>query len=67
MERQRGIGVLGRRRGTPRWADDPVRRRNGRCWKTGHEADSPLEGSLTSGGVDKGDGNKIFVTISDIS
>ena len=29
-----------------RWADDPMRRRNGRFWRTGYDVDSPLEGIL---------------------
>ena len=62
MKRRCGIGVLGSIRGTPRWEDDPVRRRDGRCWRTGQEADSPSEGSLMSGGAD---GKNSFVIISD--
>ena len=51
------------RRGTPRWADDSVSRRNGRCRRTGKEADFPLEGSLMMGGSDWGDVNNSFVSI----
>ena len=54
----------GRRRGTARWAVDTVRRCNGRCRRTGQDADSPSEGSLTAGGADRGDGNNTFVTLS---
>ena len=50
--------------GTPRWADDAVRRRDTRCRRTGQEADSPLEVILTAGGADRGDGNNSFLTIS---
>ena len=64
MEGRHGIGILRWRRGMPRWEDDPVRRRDGRCWRTGQEADSPSEGSLMSGGADGGDGNNSFVIIS---
>ena len=65
MERQCGISMLRQRQGTPRCADDPVRRRNGRCRRTGQEADSFLKASLTEGGTEKGDRNNRFVTISD--
>ena len=67
MKRRCGIGVLGSRRGTPRWEDDPVWRHDGRGWFTGQETDSPLEGILMTGGADRGDGNNILVTISDRS
>ena len=49
----------------PKWSDDPVRRRNGRCWRTGQEADSPLGLSLMLLGEDRGGGNNSFVTITD--
>ena len=42
VERQHGIGILGRRWGTPRWEYDHMRRRNGMCSNTGQKADSPL-------------------------
>ena len=54
MERRRGIGMLGWRRGTPRWADDTVQRHNRKCRWTGKKANSPSEGSLTTGGSDRG-------------
>ena len=44
--------------------DDPVQRRNGRYQWTGKEADSHLEASLTSGGVDRGDGNNTIIKLS---
>ena len=55
--------MLGRRLGTPRWADNTVQRRNGRCWRTGQEAESTLEGSITLGVANRGDGDIRFVTI----
>ena len=64
MERRCGIGILGQRWWTLMWEDDPVRRRDGRCQRTGQEADYPSEGSLTGGGLDRGGGNNSFVTIS---
>ena len=54
MERRHRIVVLGRRQGAPMGADDPTRRRYGRCHHTGQEAESPSEGSLTEGGADRG-------------
>ena len=57
--------MLGRRRGTPRWADDSVRRSDGKCLRTGKEAEYAPEGILMTGGEDRGDGNNSFVTISD--
>ena len=57
MERRRGIGMLGQRRGMPRWADDPMQRCDGWCCQTGKESDSHLEGIPTTGGADRGDGN----------
>ena len=36
-----GIRILGQIQGMPRWADDPVLRRNMWCWRTGQEAESP--------------------------
>ena len=57
--------MMGWIQGTPRWEYNPMRRRNGRCRKTGKEAEHPLEGSLTALGADRGDGNNRFVTISD--
>ena len=44
-----------------------MRRRDGRCWHIEQKAESPLEGSLTAGGVNRGDGNNSYVTISDRS
>ena len=67
MERRCGIGMLGWRQGTPMWEYDPVRSYDGPCRRTGHEEDSPLEGSLTMGGADRRDGNNSSVTISDRS
>ena len=49
------------------WEYDPVRSYDGPCRWTGHEEDSPLEGSLTMGGADRRDRNKSSVTISDRS
>ena len=51
----------------PRWADDPVRRRNGRCEQTGQEADSTYEGSLIVGWAERGNRDNISVTISNIT
>ena len=65
MERRCGIGMLGWRQGMPRWADDPMRRRDGSCWRIDQEADFSLKGCLTAVGADRGDGNNSSVTISD--
>ena len=54
----------------PTWADDTLRKRNGRCLHTGQEAYSHLEVSLTVGGLGgayRGDESNRFVTTSDIS
>ena len=59
--------MLGRIQETPRWADDPVWRRDGQCWRTGQEADSPSQVIQTVGGVKMGDRNNIFVTIINIA
>ena len=59
------ISMLGKRRGTPMWADDTVQRRGGLCRRIGQEVESPLEGSLTEVGADRGDGNNRLVIISD--
>ena len=67
MERQCKIGILGRRWGTPRWADDPMRGRDRRYQYTCQEVEPPSEGSLMTGGAERGDRNNSFVTISDIS
>ena len=53
-------------RGTPRWADDPVRRQDGQFHRIGKETDSPSEGSRIQRGAEMGDGNS-YVTISKIS
>ena len=55
-ERQRGFVMLGWRRGTPRWADDPVWRRDRWCRQTGKEANYPLEGSMMTEGAGRGEG-----------
>ena len=65
MERRHGIGMLGRRRGDPRWSDDLLMRINMNCCYTEQKVDSPLEGSLTEVGAYMGDGNNSFITISD--
>ena len=65
--RQRGISMLGQRQGMPRWSDDTVQRRDAWCQQTGQETDYLLEESLTAGGVDRGVGTNIFITISDRS
>ena len=44
-----------------------MHRRDGCCQQTGQEVDSPLGGIITVGGAYKGDGNNIYVTISDRS
>ena len=67
MKRRRGIDILGQRRETPRWVDDPVQRRDKRCFHTGQEAESPSEESLTVVGSDRGYGNNSFVTVSNRS
>ena len=67
MERRHGICMLGQRYGTPRWVDDPMQRRDGKCRKTGQEADSRLEVSIMTGGADRGDRNNSFLTISNRS
>ena len=64
VERRRGVGIMGRRTGTPRWEDYPVRRRNRQFWRTEQEADSLLERSLTEVGADRVDENNSLVTIS---
>ena len=56
MERQCGISMMAQRRGTPRWEDNPVWRRDGRCRLKGQETDSTLEGSLPLIGADMGYG-----------
>ena len=56
--------MLGRRQGAPRWVDDPVRRRDGKFQRTGQEANSPSERSITAGGADKGGGNNSYIIIS---
>ena len=43
--------------GGTRWADDPVRRREGWGWKKGKELDYLLEESLTAVGAGRGGGN----------
>ena len=50
-----------------KWVDDTMQRRDGWCRHKGQEADSPLEGSLTAGGAERGDKNNRFVTIGDRS
>ena len=47
------------------WADDPVWRRDGRCFHKGQYSGSPLEGGLIVGGSDRGGRNNISVTISE--
>ena len=63
MERRCGIFMLEHRWGTPRWANDLVRRNNRWCRWTGQGADSILEGSLSEGEAYRGYGNNSFVTI----
>ena len=65
MKRRYSIGVMGCRWWIPRLLGDPMQMRDGWCWRTGQEAYYPSEGSLTVGGVDKGDNNNTLVTISD--
>ena len=54
MERRCGIGMLGQRLGTPRWADDTAWSGDEQCLRTGQEAESPSEGRLTVRGTDRG-------------
>ena len=49
----------------PRWADDPVRRRKGRCRRIRQEADYPLEVILMAGGEVRGYRSNSFVKIRD--
>ena len=49
MERQREIGILGRRRGNPMWEDDPMQRRDVRCRRIGQEVLLSLIGKSNSG------------------
>ena len=56
--------MMGRRRGTPRWEDDPARIHDRRCQRTYQEVESPFEGSLMAVGEEMGDRNNRFVTIS---
>ena len=46
-----GIGILGRRHVTPRWADDPVQRHDGRWWSgcRSRRGLPPLEGHQEEG------------------
>ena len=54
VERRRGIGMLGKRWGAPRWSDDPVQRLDRRWKYIEQEVGSPLEGSLMAGGLGRG-------------
>ena len=57
---------MGRGRGTPRWDDDPVQKRDEWCWQIGQDMDSPSEGSRKERGVEMGEDNT-YITINDIS
>ena len=47
---------MGKGWGTPRWEYDTVRRRGGRCRRTGQEAGYPSEGIMAEVGADRGYG-----------
>ena len=59
--------MMVQRQENARWEDDTMQRCNGRCHRTGQEADSPSEGSLMARGADRTDRNNRYTTISNIS
>ena len=56
--RQRGKGMLGWVRGTPKWEGGPVQRLEWGCWCIWQEVESPSEGIMMALGAVRGDREK---------